>query len=41
MVPSGEDAGAVGEEDALTAALEDLVEELVRVERVGEGDREQ
>ena len=44
---SGEDALVVGvdvvdgEEDGLAAALEDLAEELTRVKRVGEGDREQ
>jgi hypothetical protein len=47
VVPGGEDAGdvgedvVVGEEDGLASAPEDLAEELVRVERVGEGDREQ
>lgn len=47
MVPGGEDAlvvgedVVVGEEDGLAAAPEHLAEELVRVERVGEGDREQ
>jgi hypothetical protein len=47
MVPGGEDAGAVGEdvvvgeEDGLAATPEDLAEELVRIERVGEGDRGQ
>jgi hypothetical protein len=47
MVPGGEDTGdvgedvVVGEEDGLASAPEDLAEELVHVERVGEGDREQ
>ena len=44
---SGEDALVVGvdvvdgEEDGLAAAPKDLAEELARVKRVGEGDREQ
>ena len=44
---SGEDALVVGvdvvhrEEDGLGAASKDLAEELARVKRVGEGDREQ